>query len=189
MVFIGLLLVFCCRFPAPRFQAMLLGIALMTGYGILQDQVSVRLCPEYFTVFHPQIEGLTDPTLLGIAWGFLASWWGGALFGYFLGLVATSGDKPPVPTRRLVAPMLLTLVAVAVGTAVTGVTVDRHLEQFGVSFPEHPSVSPEAVRWAFVVGCYHFVTYALSVVGSVTCCIWLARVRNHSDNPTPGEKT
>ena len=63
----------------PRYRFALMGLVVLVGYAMLQDQVSARLCPEYFTVLHPPIPGLTDPTLLGISWGFLGAWWGGVL--------------------------------------------------------------------------------------------------------------
>ena len=52
--------------PNTRANAALIGAGLMAGYGSLHDQVSVRLCPEYFTVLHNPIPGLTDPTLLDV---------------------------------------------------------------------------------------------------------------------------
>jgi hypothetical protein len=36
-------------------------MAVLVAYAMVQDQVTVRLCPEYFTVGHPPIAGLTDP--------------------------------------------------------------------------------------------------------------------------------
>src|SRR5262249_28697462 len=111
---------------------MLLGIGVMSGYAILQDQVSARLCPEYFTVLHNPIPGLTDPTLLGVAWGFLGAWWGGALMGYFAGIAATAGRKPPLGPRELVRPMLVLVLAIGTATAMTGVSVWHHAEMFEV---------------------------------------------------------
>ncbi len=43
----------------PRYRFALYGFLAITGYAMLQDQVSARLCPEYFTVLHPPIPGLT----------------------------------------------------------------------------------------------------------------------------------
>src|SRR4051812_28725445 len=77
----------------PRYRFALMGFGAIVGYAILQDQVSARLCPEYFTVYHQPIPGVTDPTLLGICWGFLGGWWGGVVVGYVAGLLATLGPR------------------------------------------------------------------------------------------------
>jgi len=39
-------------------------------YGILHDQITARICVEYFTIGHPIVFGTEDPTLLGIGGGF-----------------------------------------------------------------------------------------------------------------------
>src|SRR5450432_1986345 len=44
-------------------------------YGIVHDQITARICIEYFTVFHPPIFHTQSPTLLGIGWGIVATWW------------------------------------------------------------------------------------------------------------------
>ena len=48
-------------------------------YGILHDQITARICVEYFTIGHPPIFPTESPTLLGIGWGILATWWVGLL--------------------------------------------------------------------------------------------------------------
>ncbi|MCU0705434.1 MAG: hypothetical protein MUF18_15790 [Fimbriiglobus sp.] len=154
---------------------LLLGIGLLSGYAMLQYQVSARLCPEYFTHFHNPIPGVTDPTLMGIAWGFLGAWWGGALFGYSAGIAATAGKKPPITVRQLVGPMVLTMAGVAVVTALVGGVVAFYAEQLRVQV--HPvaawPVPEERSRWLLVVCCYHLTAYAAAVVGSVACCVWV----------------
>lgn len=170
------LTIFCVIRNVPRFRAMLLGIGVFSAYGILQDQVSARLCPEYFTDMHPPIPGLTDPTLMGIAWGFLAAWWGGALVGYIAGMVATSGPRhPPLPVRALVRPLLVTVLVVALVTTLAGVSAWRHVELFDVRFETWVShvVPPGRQRNAFVVASYHFVAYGASVISGVTLCVWV----------------
>lgn len=161
--------------PAPRLRAAVLGLAGMVGYAALQDQVSARLCPEYFTVFHPPIPGLTDPTLLGVAWGFLGAWWGGLL----AGVAATVGGRPPLAVRDLVRPFGLLLSAVAGVTALTGYTVWDHARAFDVSVGPYPAsvVPPERQRGLLVVACYHLSAYATGIVGSVVLCVWITAER------------
>jgi hypothetical protein len=87
-----------------------LGIVLMcvltaVGYGIALDQVTARLCVEYFTIGHPPMFATEDPTLLGIGWGLLATWWVGLLLGIVLAVAARAGSRPRRSVRSLVRPV------------------------------------------------------------------------------------
>jgi hypothetical protein len=166
-----------------RFAAM--GLVAMVGYAMLQDQVSARLCPEYFTVFHPPIPDVTDPTLLGIGWGFLGAWWGGVLLGYVAGLVATVGSRPPLTPRDFVRPLLVLVAVMTVVVAMTGLIVWGHAEVFEIAL--NPGMAkmlpPERHRALFVVACYHFAAYTTAIVGGVGVCVWvgIARRRRGSE--------
>ena len=60
-------------------------------YGILHDQVTARICVEYFTIGHPPVFDTSDPTLLAIGWGIIVpDWWVGLLLGIPLAIVAQS---------------------------------------------------------------------------------------------------
>jgi hypothetical protein len=72
-----------------RFIAIVaLAVAAGIAYGILHDQVTARVCLEYFTIGHPPLIPSQSPTLLAIAWGIVATWW----FSYFA-LDATSASS------------------------------------------------------------------------------------------------
>jgi hypothetical protein len=181
---VGLAVLVAVR-PLPRFRFALLGLVAFVGYGIVQDQFSARLCPEYFTVFHPPIRGVTDPTLLGIAWGFLGAWWGGFLMGYVTGVAATVGPRPPLGVRELFRPMVALVGVMAAVTVLTGVNVGRHAELLGVSLepPLAALGSPERQRLLLVVACYHFAAYATGVVGSVILFVWVVNQRKKRSFP------
>jgi hypothetical protein len=159
----------------PRLRFAAIGLVAMVGYGMLQDQLSARLCPDYFTVFHPPIPGVTDPTLLGVAWGFLGAWWGGVLLGYIAGLVATLGSRPPVAPRELVRPLVVLLLVVGLVVLLTGINVWRHAELLGVSLDPALTklVPPERHRPLLIVACYHFAAYASATIGGVVLCVWV----------------
>lgn len=167
----------------PRYRFAMMGFVAIVGYAILQDQVSARLCPEYFTVLHRPIPGVTDPTLLGVCWGFLGGWWGGVLLGYAAGLTATLGPRPPMHPRELVMPILLLVVAIATVTALTGFSVWRHSEMLGVMLdPGNAELVPvQRHRALLTVACYHFVAYASSVVGAVALCVWVRAERQRRE--------
>ncbi len=173
------LVVYTLLRPSTRARSTLLGVGALTGYGMLMDQVSVRLCPEYFTVLHNPIPGLTDPTLLGIAWGFLGSAGGGVALGYGTGLAATVGRKPPLATRDLVRPMLLLVGGVAAATAVTGAIVAIHAAAFEIHLDPlfAKRIPVERHRAAFTVACYHAAAYSFAILGSVALLVWIGRER------------
>jgi hypothetical protein len=188
IVAMAVLCVVCWVRKIPRFQAMLLGIGIMSAFGMILDQISVRLCPEYFTALHSPIVGLTEPTLLGMAWGFLGSWWGGALWGYLAGVIATSETQfPPFTVRNLIRPMLVTISFVAIVTTITGLTVWRHAEMFEIHFVGWltTAVPVERQKNAFIVACYHFSAYISAIVGGMTMCVWLGWKRRQQPNTYP----
>jgi len=61
---------------AVFFTIILLCVDAAILYGIFHDQVTARLCVEYFTIGHPNIFGTDNPTVLAIAWG-ICTWWVG----------------------------------------------------------------------------------------------------------------
>jgi hypothetical protein len=162
-----------------RFRFAALGVIAAVGFGMLQDQVSVRLCPEYFTLFHKPIRALTDPTLLGITWGFLGSWWAGVFLGYGAGLIATMGKLPALAPRELIRPLLFLLLAIAAIVAVAGLSVWRHAAMFGVSLEPglRTMLSPRHHQELLIVACYHFVGYAAAFGGGFVLWAWIWRER------------
>jgi hypothetical protein len=152
---------------------------------MLQDQVSVRLCPEYFTVLHPPIPGLADPTLLGIGWGFLGAWWGGVLLGFVLSLVATLGPRPVLTVGELVRPVAILVGVLAAVTALTGFTVWHHAGVLGVFLGAGMGelVPVENHRGLLTVACYHLTAYVTATVGGVVVCAWVWFQRCKRDSP------
>src|SRR3979411_1520576 len=94
-------------------KIVLLSIAAAICYGILHDQVTARICVEYFTVFHPPVFPTDDPTLLALGWGVIATWWLGAFLGVVLAISARTGRRRKVAARELVRPVLRVLAVMA----------------------------------------------------------------------------
>ncbi|MBI1323873.1 hypothetical protein GC170_11910 [bacterium] len=88
-------------------------------YGILHDQITARVCVEYFTIGHPPVFVTDDPTLLGIGWGIIATWWVGFLLGVPLAIAALAGNQPARPLKSLIRPIskLLAVMSVCAITA------------------------------------------------------------------------
>ena len=152
-------------------------------YGIVHDQVTIRICPEYFTLFHAPM-GLADsPTLLAAAWGVRATWWSGLIAGIVLMSVARSGPLPQLTASSLVCPLSLSFGAMSVVAAVAGVAGYVAASR-GLSHPpEAMTITLPPERWPlFVADLWaHRASYwtgALSVAG---IALWLASVRCRSD--------
>ena len=90
-------------------------------YGVLHDQITARVCVEYFTIGHPPVFGTEDPTLLAIGWGVIATWWGGLLVGVLLALAARLGRRPKRSARSIVQPVCLLFFMMALGALLAGI--------------------------------------------------------------------
>ena len=98
----------------------LLSIAAAVCYGIVHDQITARVCVEYFTIGHPPVFDTENPTLLGIGWGIIATWWVGLLLGVPLAIVARFGSRPKRSVGSLVRPVLWLLGITGACAAVAG---------------------------------------------------------------------
>ena len=93
-----------------------LGLGAAIAYGILHDQITARICVEYFTVGHPPLIASTSPTLLALAWGVVATWWVGLPLGLALAVAARGGRRPKT-NAAAVAPRVLKLLVVMASCA------------------------------------------------------------------------
>jgi len=82
---------------AGRFvQIVCLSVMAAISYGIVHDQITARLCIEYFTLTRPPLIASHDPTAVGFFWGIFATWWVGIPFG---GALAAACCLRAIPTR------------------------------------------------------------------------------------------
>src|SRR4051812_15227154 len=100
-------------------------------YVVLHDQVTARICVEYFTIGHAPVFRTDDPTLLGLGWGVLATWWVGMMLGVPLAAVARFGRWPNRSAVSLIKPLVLLMLASA-ACAVVGGLVGAMLARAGV---------------------------------------------------------
>src|SRR3954470_21232469 len=83
----------------------LLSIAAAIFYGILHDQITARICVEYFTIGHPPVFSTDNPTLLGIGCGVIATWWVGATLSIPLALADRAGKLPKRSAVSMIKPI------------------------------------------------------------------------------------
>ena len=82
-------------------------------YGVIHDQITIRICLEYFTVGHPPLFGLRDPTLLALGWGVVATWWVGAALGVVIAFAARYGTWPKYEPHEILPLLGLLFASVA----------------------------------------------------------------------------
>ncbi|MBM4069758.1 MAG: hypothetical protein FJ271_12525 [Planctomycetes bacterium] len=150
-----------------RIVLMSMGAAI--AYGVLHDQVSARICVEYFTVAHPPIFGTDDPTLLGLGWGVFATWWVGLFLGVLLALAARAGERPKRDAAWLSRPLLWLMAFIATTALLSGLAgwaaassgIVTLSESLSMDIPTHKHVPFLAVAWA------HAASYLVGAAGGL----------------------
>jgi hypothetical protein len=154
------------------------------AYGILHDQVTARICVEYFTIGHPPIFGTDDPTLLGLGWGVIATWWVGVLLGIPLACAARLGRAPKRTARSLLWPLIVLMTISAVCAAVAGLT-GATLARAGVVWLIAPLAHtvPQERHAAFLTDLWaHNASYASGFIGGAVL-IWRVWSRRGAEIP------
>lgn len=160
----------------------LLCISSAICYGIVHDQITARICVEYFTVFHTPI-GTDDPTLLALYWGVAATWWVGVLLGAPLAIAARAGSRPKRDARSLVRPIAILMVVMAVFATISGVIGWLIIGEDGGILAKGPDRKiPLAKEAAFVADLFaHNASYLVGFVGGIVVIVQVWRSR-----ATPG---
>lgn len=146
-------------------------------YGIVHDQITARICIQYFTVFHPPVFPTQSPTLLGIGWGILATWWVGAILGILLALAARLGSRRRFSAADL-APMIGALLLVMGICAATFGTIGYFTGTMPAAFS---GMLPVEFHRRFLADWWaHTASYASGFMGGITLCaiVLLRRLRS-----------
>jgi hypothetical protein len=156
-----------------------LGLLAAISYGIVHDQITARICVEYFTIGHPTILPTDSPTLLGIEWGIVATWWVGLPLGVLLACAARLGRRPRLTAGQLLRPLGVLLGAMFACAAVAGV-IGGILASRGSVWLVEPlaSLVPKNRQVPFLIDLWtHDASYASGFVGALVLCIWTWRYR------------
>lgn len=165
-------------------SAVIVGACVLAacGYGILHDQITARVSVEYFTIGHPRIVPSEDPTVLGLVWGVVATWWVGLILGVGLALVAQAGSWPRRSPRSLVRPVAILLGCMGLGATLSGL-IGRSLAERGVfqlvkslaaEIPPEKHVAFLTAGWA------HGASYLLGFLGGLVVLVVVARDRHRA---------
>ena len=163
-------------------------IALCVGacvvYGVIHDQVTARIAIEHFTVLHPTIVDSTDPTVLALLWGVIATWWVGLFGGILLAFAARAGARPKRGASTLLRPVALALVLTASCAAIGGF-VGRALAGNGhlaLREPIRSRIPAERHLDVLTVIVVHNVSYIVGAIAFVALAVlvWRSRSRLHA---------
>jgi hypothetical protein len=160
-----------------RFKIIGLSILAAIVYGIIHDQITARISVEYFNPGHPPIFGGTmNPTLLGLGWGVIATWWVGFFLGVPLGICSTVGGLPRVSAMDLIKPIAVMLVVLATLAALSGVTgyVAARSGHFPFDSELNDPDTPADQRVRFATAhATHLASYAFGTLLGIALCIWV----------------
>jgi hypothetical protein len=154
-------------------------VAASVSYGIVHDQITARICVEYFTIAHPRLVGTEDPTTLGLLWGVLATWWVGLGLRVLLAAAARYGQRPARTARSLTRVVAMLLVATAALSGIAGATAWA-LAGSGwlVLFePWATRIAPERQQAFLAVAAAHSMSYLAGGLGGAVQIwrVWRSR--------------
>ncbi|MFO0830295.1 MAG: hypothetical protein U0637_00495 [Phycisphaerales bacterium] len=161
----------CIRLPAvSAFAIVLLCVGAAVAYGLIHDQVTARICIEYFTIGHPRIFTSDSPTLHALYWGVAATWWAGLAAGVLIGVAARAGAWPKVGVRQVWPMVALLLLVMGFGAWLGGSLGGSMARAYP---PKRPveirgRVLPRGTYAPFMVCAWaHAASYGVGFAGSV----------------------
>ncbi|MGA3171207.1 MAG: hypothetical protein ABSE62_09345 [Chthoniobacteraceae bacterium] len=148
-------------------------------YGIIHDEITARVCIEYFTVAHPRLFETDSPTILGFCWGVLATFALGAVMGAILADVSQAGDAPPYPIAGICHSLLLLFGPMALFTFSAGLLgfelSSHHIVRLPLEFAQ--SVAPQHHDRFMAVWFAHAASYIAGLTGGILLIVHIWRLR------------
>jgi|SRR5579859_6971364 len=148
-------------------------------YGIVHDQITARICIEYFTIGHPPVFHTTSPTLLGLGWGVIATWWVGLFLGVPLALAARCGTRTRLTAAQLTPSIAKLLVVMACAAFLAGLMGFILASRGTIQLPDFMAGSiPSNHRVGFMADWWaHSASYLSGFVGGMVVIVWSWRKR------------
>lgn len=152
------------------FGIVFFAVVAAVAYGVVHDQITARLCVEYFTIGHPRLIDSDSPFVLGLFWGVVGTWWVGAGLGVALGAASRLGSWPKLEWkdhRRGVAWLLgvMGVLALMAGVAAAGALMGHDPEEMG-DFTG-AAVPPQVRRLFLVDAAVHLTSYGVGFFGGL----------------------
>lgn len=166
-------------------KIVLLAIMASIIYGVIHDQFTARTYLPYFNDWPPHAMYFQhpNPTVVGLYWGVVATWWVGLILGIVLAWVSTSGTGNWWSWRMLIKPLF-----VLVG--VTGYLAGACGFIGFYTRWVHPSVAGPAVpadevrdinmEMFTIVYSSHIGSYAFGTIGGLVVAFYVWRKRSRA---------
>jgi len=153
----------------------IIGLCMLAAiaYGLVHDQITVRVCVEYFSVTHPHLISTNSPTVLALAWGVVATWWVGLGLGIILSLASRVGRWPTLDARDLLPSVLILLGVMAVFATLAGIAGFQLSSQGKVAIPmEVADAVPRAMHHRWMAAWFaHNASYDVGFVGGIVLSV------------------
>lgn len=165
----------------------LLSVFSAIVYGIIHDQITARICVEYFTVGHPPIFNTESPTLLAFGWGVAATWWVGLMLGFPLACAARLGSSRALSAIELTKPIAILLGVMGLGAFLAGLIAFIFGAQGSIQVPAvFASALPSQKQIPFLVDMWaHSASYLFGFLGGIVLIVRIWRKRERSIVETP----
>ena len=155
-------------------------IILAGLYGIIHDQITYSISPEYFTKFKYQQFGF-EPAWFGghrqtVAFiGFLATWWMGLFIGALLGLIGLIFSNYKMMLKAITIGIKITFITAVLFALVGFFWGKYHLINTGVDWwlPDGLINTDQFI----IVGSIHNSSYLGGIVGILLAIIYMIRKR------------
>jgi hypothetical protein len=173
--------------PIETLKIILLCLAAAIGFGIVHDQVTARVCVEYFSIGHPPAFHTDDPTLLGLGWGVIATWWMGLILSIPATLCSRVGSWPKFDARQLLRPIAVLLIVMACSALVAGIigclmAKAKILQMDGI----FAMLVPPEKHAAFLAdAAAHLASYGVGFFGGLVLCGWVLLRRSRLAKSIP----
>lgn len=158
-----------------------LSVLAAVCYGILHDQITARVCIEYFTIGHPQVLSVptNSPTVLGFVWGVIATWWVGFGLGIPLAIAARIGARPKKSARELVRPLFVLMGIAGILALCAGLVGYFAATRDWVALYGPLAVRvPQQLHARFIADLFaHNMSYAVGGIGGIVLIVLIWRSR------------
>lgn len=169
-------------------RIVLLGVVAAIAYGVVHDNITARICVEYFTIGHAPIFHTDSPTRLALGWGVIATWWVGAILGVILAFACRAGTWPKLGAADLLRPLGVLLASMAACATLAGCVGHYAAGQRWVWLEGWiADAVPAAKHRAFLTDLWaHLASYASAAVGGLILAGWaIARRHRLARKPPP----
>ena len=166
-------------------------------FGIINDQITVRICFEYFSEgFHKEMVKGTwageflgrysdSPTIWGATWGIIATWWVGAILGVILSVTSRMRSWPRLSSKNLALPVfvcisllgltvfLLTLLEHNFGEKIPSDQLVQRLVRYGFYIEDYnPAIHKEMARKYLLCAFIHKLDYWVGLLYGLAMILW-----------------